>query len=108
MEDGWSARRVACQLGLSDSVVRRSCNQWIQEKSFTRRPGSDDLDRPVVEKTATSRVVCPWYPATACVATFATFQQDSVRPYTAGVSQDCLRTVTTIPWPTRSPDLSPI
>ncbi|GFV35369.1 transposable element Tcb1 transposase [Trichonephila clavipes] len=26
----------------------------------------------------------------------------------ARVSQDCLRTVTTLPWPARSPDLSPI
>ncbi|GFW20304.1 RNase H domain-containing protein [Trichonephila clavipes] len=36
------------------------------------------------------------------------FQQDNARPHTARVSQDCLRTVTTLPWPARSPDLSPI
>ncbi|GFW67490.1 transposable element Tcb2 transposase [Trichonephila clavipes] len=36
------------------------------------------------------------------------FQQENVRSYTARVSQDCLRTVTTLSWPTRSPDLSPI
>ncbi|GFV11226.1 transposable element Tcb2 transposase [Trichonephila clavipes] len=36
----------------------------------------------------------------------ATFQQDNAQPYTARVSQDCLRTVTTLPWPDRSPDLS--
>ncbi|GFS63853.1 transposable element Tcb2 transposase [Trichonephila clavipes] len=29
-------------------------------------------------------------------------------PHTARVSQDYLRTVTTLPWPARSPDLSPI
>ncbi|GFV65470.1 transposable element Tcb2 transposase [Trichonephila clavipes] len=40
MEAGWPARRVACQLGISDCVVRRSWNQWIREMSFTRRPGS--------------------------------------------------------------------
>ncbi|GFU97629.1 transposable element Tcb2 transposase [Trichonephila clavipes] len=34
--------------------------------------------------------------------------QDSARPHTARVSQDCLRTVTTFPWPSRSPNLSPI
>ncbi|GFX46724.1 transposable element Tcb2 transposase [Trichonephila clavipes] len=28
------------------------------------------------------------------------------RPHTARVSQDCLRTVTTLTWPARSPDLS--
>ncbi|GFX02533.1 transposable element Tcb2 transposase [Trichonephila clavipes] len=38
----------------------------------------------------------------------AIFQQDNARPHKARVSQDCLRTVTTLPWPSRSPDLSPI
>ncbi|GFV73341.1 transposable element Tcb1 transposase [Trichonephila clavipes] len=37
----------------------------------------------------------------------AIFQQDNARPHMARVSQDCLRTLTTFPWPTRSPDLSP-
>ncbi|GFX09424.1 transposable element Tcb2 transposase [Trichonephila clavipes] len=40
MEAGWSARRVARQLGRSDCVVRRCWDQWIQEMSFTRIPGS--------------------------------------------------------------------
>ncbi|GFW60331.1 transposable element Tcb2 transposase [Trichonephila clavipes] len=40
MEAGWSARREARQLGLSDCVVRRCWDQWIREMSFTRRPGS--------------------------------------------------------------------
>ncbi|GFW91190.1 transposable element Tcb2 transposase [Trichonephila clavipes] len=35
----------------------------------------------------------------------ALFQQDNARPHTASVSQDCLRTVTTLPWPAPSPDL---
>ncbi|GFT54596.1 transposable element Tcb2 transposase [Trichonephila clavipes] len=35
-------------------------------------------------------------------------QQDNARPYTARMSQNCLRTVTILSWPTRSPDLSPI
>ncbi|GFX39574.1 transposable element Tcb1 transposase [Trichonephila clavipes] len=38
----------------------------------------------------------------------AIFQQDNIWPHTARVSQDCLRTVTTLPWPARLPDLSPI
>ncbi|GFT22686.1 transposable element Tcb2 transposase, partial [Trichonephila clavipes] len=37
----------------------------------------------------------------------AIFQQDIARPPMARVSQDCLPTVTTPPWPARSPDLSP-
>ncbi|GFV54857.1 transposable element Tcb2 transposase [Trichonephila clavipes] len=40
MEAGWSARRVARQLGRSDCVVGMCWDQWIQEMSFTRRPGS--------------------------------------------------------------------
>ncbi|GFW44553.1 transposable element Tcb2 transposase [Trichonephila clavipes] len=38
----------------------------------------------------------------------AIFQKDNARPHTARVSQDCLLTVTILPWPTRSPDLSRI
>ncbi|GFV33242.1 transposable element Tcb2 transposase [Trichonephila clavipes] len=33
---------------------------------------------------------------------------NKARLYTASVSQDCLRTVTTLPWPAQSPDLSRI
>ncbi|GFX44691.1 transposable element Tcb1 transposase [Trichonephila clavipes] len=38
----------------------------------------------------------------------AIFQQDNAQPQTARVSQECLRTVSTLPWLARSPDLSPI
>ncbi|GFW77841.1 transposable element Tcb1 transposase [Trichonephila clavipes] len=38
----------------------------------------------------------------------AIFQQDSDQPLTARVSQNCLRTVITLPWPARSLDLAPI
>ncbi|GFW48072.1 transposable element Tcb1 transposase [Trichonephila clavipes] len=38
----------------------------------------------------------------------AIFQQDDARPHTAKMSQDCLRTVTTLPWSARTPDVSPI
>ncbi|GFX26890.1 transposable element Tcb2 transposase [Trichonephila clavipes] len=37
----------------------------------------------------------------------AIFRQNNARPYTARMSQDCLRTVTTLPWPGRSTDMSP-
>ncbi|GFV51662.1 transposable element Tcb2 transposase [Trichonephila clavipes] len=37
----------------------------------------------------------------------AIFQQDIARPHTARVAQDFLRHFQTIPWPARSPDLSP-
>ncbi|GFT29188.1 transposable element Tcb2 transposase [Trichonephila clavipes] len=38
----------------------------------------------------------------------AIFLQDNAWPHTARMSQDCLRTATTHPWPAHSPDLSPI
>ncbi|GFV62054.1 transposable element Tcb2 transposase [Trichonephila clavipes] len=38
----------------------------------------------------------------------AIFQQDNARRHTARVSQVCLGTVTTLLWPARPPDLSPI
>ncbi|GFU34379.1 transposable element Tcb2 transposase [Trichonephila clavipes] len=38
----------------------------------------------------------------------AIFQKDNARSHMAIVSQDCLRTVITLPWPALSSDLSPI
>ncbi|GFW45625.1 transposable element Tcb2 transposase [Trichonephila clavipes] len=38
----------------------------------------------------------------------AIFQQDNARPHTARVSQHFLRHFQTLPWPSRSPDLSPV
>ncbi|GFW95474.1 transposable element Tcb2 transposase [Trichonephila clavipes] len=36
------------------------------------------------------------------------FQQDNARPHTARVAQDLLRHFQILPWPARSPDLSPV
>ncbi|GFX21531.1 uncharacterized protein TNCV_1399451 [Trichonephila clavipes] len=38
----------------------------------------------------------------------AIFQQDNARPHTARVAQDFLCYFQTLPWPARSPDLSPV
>ncbi|GFW06195.1 transposable element Tcb2 transposase [Trichonephila clavipes] len=38
----------------------------------------------------------------------AIFQQDNSRPHTARVAQDFLRHFQTLPWPARSPNLSPV
>ncbi|GFW96415.1 uncharacterized protein TNCV_2294871 [Trichonephila clavipes] len=38
----------------------------------------------------------------------AFFQQDNARSHTARVAQDFLRHFQTVPWPARSPDLSPV
>ncbi|GFV41770.1 transposable element Tcb2 transposase [Trichonephila clavipes] len=38
----------------------------------------------------------------------AIFLQVNARSHTERVPKDCLRTVSTLPWPARSPDLSPV
>ncbi|GFV06567.1 transposable element Tc1 transposase [Trichonephila clavipes] len=38
----------------------------------------------------------------------ASFQQDNARPHTTRVAQDFLRHFQTLPWPVRSPNLSPV
>ncbi|GFX82751.1 transposable element Tcb1 transposase [Trichonephila clavipes] len=38
----------------------------------------------------------------------AIFQQENARPHTARVAQDFLCHFQTLPWPARSPDLSPV
>ncbi|GFW61721.1 uncharacterized protein TNCV_3706561 [Trichonephila clavipes] len=38
----------------------------------------------------------------------AIYQQDNARPHTARLSQQCLQGYAVLPWPARSPDLSPI
>ncbi|GFV95302.1 transposable element Tcb2 transposase [Trichonephila clavipes] len=213
MEAGWSARRVARQLGHSYCIVRGCWHQWIREMSFTRRLGSGSPrqtsrreDHHIVRNasvqptvssaaiqaqrclargnwTAADRVVFSdesrlnlssddnrvrvWrsggerlnpaivlkrhtaptagvmvWGATAyntrslssLVLTRGTMtaqryvydilqphvlplmqqllgaisQQENARPHTARVSQDSLRTLTTLPWIAPSPDLSPI
>ncbi|GFV52306.1 transposable element Tcb2 transposase [Trichonephila clavipes] len=57
-------------------------------------------------QTASTAGVMVWGVIT--YSTRSHFQQDNARPHTVRVSQDCLRTVTTLSWPARSPDLSPI
>ncbi|GFW51284.1 transposable element Tcb2 transposase [Trichonephila clavipes] len=72
MEAGWSARRVARQLGRSDCVVRRCWDQWIRDMSFTRTPGtgrprqtSRQEDRHTVKKCShTSKCFIGCHPDT--------------------------------------------
>ncbi|GFX77269.1 uncharacterized protein TNCV_5064001 [Trichonephila clavipes] len=44
----------------------------------------------------------------ACNGSRVSFFNKTARPQTARVSQDCLSTVTTLPWSARSPHSSPI
>ncbi|GFS56021.1 transposable element Tcb1 transposase [Trichonephila clavipes] len=54
MEAEWSARRVARQLGHSDCIVRRCWLNGSERCHLHEDQAQDALDRPVVEKTATS------------------------------------------------------
>ncbi|GFV07171.1 transposable element Tcb1 transposase [Trichonephila clavipes] len=144
MEAGWSARRVARQLGRCDCVGGAVGTSGSEKCYLHEDQAQNDLDRPVVEKTTISHTapiagVMVWCaiaynkrsPLVLIRGTMtaqryvhdilqphvlplmqrlpsANLQQDNARPHTARVSQNCLRTVTSLPWPTRSPDLSPI
>ncbi|GFV92665.1 transposable element Tcb2 transposase [Trichonephila clavipes] len=60
MEAGWSAKRVARQLGCSDCVVRRCSDQWIREMSFTRRPDSGRTRQTGPGSPFTRGYLCPY------------------------------------------------
>ncbi|GFW43022.1 transposable element Tcb2 transposase [Trichonephila clavipes] len=159
MEAGWSARRLARQLGRSDlfgTSLEETGLQWNGTRSSLESRfnlSSDDnrvrVWRPRGERlnpafalqrhTAPTAGVMVWgviaYNARSPLVLIrgtitaqryvhgilqphvlplmqwlseAIFQQDNARPRTAKVSQDCLRTVTALPWPARSLDFSPI
>ncbi|GFX04004.1 transposable element Tcb2 transposase [Trichonephila clavipes] len=116
MEAGWSAKRVARQLGCSDCVILRG-ERLNPAFALQRRTAVTagviiwgvtvyNTRSPLVlirGTTHDSPALCPWHPETTCVATDARFpgaifQQDNAQPHTARVSQDCLRTVTILPW----------
>ncbi|GFW29452.1 transposable element Tcb2 transposase [Trichonephila clavipes] len=56
--------------------------------------------------TDANRVRAPWSVSKWSPRTI--FQQDNARPHTASVAQDFLRHFQTLPWPTRSPNLTPV
>ncbi|GFV18723.1 transposable element Tcb2 transposase [Trichonephila clavipes] len=64
--------------------------------------------------THESPLVCPRHPGQPHVGSLiqqllgTIFEQDNVWPHTVNVSEECLRTVSNLPCPVRSPDLSPI
>ncbi|GFV82511.1 transposable element Tcb2 transposase [Trichonephila clavipes] len=113
MEAGWSARRVARQLGRSDCVMRSDESRFNLSSDDNRvrvwRPRGERLNPALAlqRHTAPTAGVMVWGVPLPTIHG-AIFQQDSGRPHTARVAQDCLRTVNTLPWPARSPDLSPI
>ncbi|GFV57777.1 transposable element Tcb2 transposase [Trichonephila clavipes] len=67
----------------------------VLQGTLTARRYVDDILTPIVLPMLSSR------PG-------AIYQQDNVRPHTARLSQQCLQGYDVLPWPVRSPDLSPI
>ncbi|GFW68418.1 uncharacterized protein TNCV_3299601 [Trichonephila clavipes] len=59
IEAGWSARRVARQLGHSDCVVRRCWDQWIRDviysKSRLRTLSTDQSSRRLSHRKKCTR-----------------------------------------------------
>ncbi|GFU95673.1 DDE_3 domain-containing protein [Trichonephila clavipes] len=67
----------------------------VLQGTLTAREYVDDILTPIVLPMLSSR------PG-------AVYQQDNARPHTARLSQQCLQGYDVLPWPARSPDLSPI
>ncbi|GFT74509.1 transposable element Tcb2 transposase [Trichonephila clavipes] len=67
----------------------------VLQGTLTARRYVDDILTPIVLPMLSSR------PG-------AIYQQDNARPHTARLSQQCLQGYDVLPWPSRSPDLSPI
>ncbi|GFU29239.1 DDE_3 domain-containing protein [Trichonephila clavipes] len=67
----------------------------VLQGTLTARRYVDDILTPIVLPMLSSR------PG-------AIYQQDNARPHNALLSQQCLQGYDVLPWPARSPDLSPI
>ncbi|GFU89007.1 transposable element Tcb1 transposase [Trichonephila clavipes] len=67
----------------------------VLQGTLTARRYVDDILTPIVLPMLSSRLG-------------AIYQQDNARPHTARLSQQCLQGYDVLPWPSRSPDLSPI
>ncbi|GFT11624.1 transposable element Tcb2 transposase [Trichonephila clavipes] len=132
---GWSTRRVAGQVDRSEWAVKNCWKQWTRE--VTRSTIRADVGVAIVPQTISRHLAeanlkskhpfhalpltpehrqlrlqwCQarsmWNDQAPCLPA-AIFQQDNARPYTARVTQDFLHHFETLPWPARSPDLSPV
>ncbi|UYV71493.1 hypothetical protein LAZ67_8003491 [Cordylochernes scorpioides] len=81
-------------------LVAATVNRWRQILTFILTGEAtiasiDDILRPVLLPLLTH------HPELTC-------QPDNAQPHTACVTMDCLQSCRTLPWPVRSPDLSPI
>ncbi|GFV37579.1 transposable element Tcb2 transposase [Trichonephila clavipes] len=134
----WSTRRVAGQVDRSECAVRNCWEQWAREDTLQKEILKSKRPFRALPLTPEHRQLrLQWCQARSmwnvtdwqnvvfsdefrfvlgtddnrvrvwrCPG--AIFQKDNARPHTAGVAQDILRHFQTLPWPGRSPDLSPV
>ncbi|GFX97043.1 transposable element Tcb1 transposase [Trichonephila clavipes] len=107
--DVWLNRKDIARNAHVQSTASSATIQDSSDDNRVRvwRPGGERLNPTFALQRHTAAT------PSVMVATHATaprnhFLQDNSRPHTAWMSQDCLRTVTTLPWPARFLDLSPI
>ncbi|GFU40036.1 transposable element Tcb2 transposase [Trichonephila clavipes] len=75
------------------------------------RPHGERLNPTFASQRHTAPTAAQWYVHDILQPHVLSLMQqlpENAQPHTARLSQDCLRTVTTLLWPARSPDLSPI
>ncbi|GFU52617.1 uncharacterized protein TNCV_4934711 [Trichonephila clavipes] len=103
---GWSSTRAVLLAGdRSDIAVRKCWEQWTRGRVPPR--GKPGLERPGERPCGKHLWTTGTRPFLNGLAG-AIFQQDNARPHTARIAQDFLRHFQTLPWPSRSPDLSPV
>ncbi|GFU62068.1 transposable element Tc1 transposase [Trichonephila clavipes] len=90
-------RHTAISQGVTVSAISWDTRSSlvVLQGTLTARRYVDDILTPIVLPMLSSR-------------SGAIYQQDNARPHTAGLSQQCLQGYDVLPWPSRSPDLSPI
>ncbi|GFV97575.1 transposable element Tcb2 transposase [Trichonephila clavipes] len=94
----WQLRLQWCQARSMWNVTDLQKVAFSDESRFVL--GTDDNRVPVWRRPG-ERTFPKWSPR-------GIFQQDNARPHAGRVAQDFLRHFQTLPWPARSPDLSPV
>ncbi|GFW05487.1 transposable element Tc1 transposase [Trichonephila clavipes] len=119
-EAGWSNRRIGRHLGRSERQCRLdfcrpratwSVTNWrrVIFSDESRFSLSDDDHRTRVWRRTGQRSDPAFIVERhTAISQGAISQQDNARPHTARLSQQCLQGYDVLPWPARSPDLSPI
>ncbi|GFW22213.1 transposable element Tcb1 transposase [Trichonephila clavipes] len=115
---GLSFREIGSRVGRKQIAVMRICDRWMQEDTPDRRGRSHPLQCTTSPEWSVRKTSIVWStldaePLTSAPPmglTTAIFQQDNARPHVARIVQRFFvnHQIELLPWPARSPDLSPI